>query len=318
MSTAEYYAARRSAVVVERSDRGVLRVFGRDPAKMIHGLVTNDVLALAPGHSVYAAMLTPKGRMIADLRVMRRESDVLLEADSAALPAVRENLAHHVPPLFARSEDVSGEYSVLGVYGPSCDEVLQRALATVPSPVHLMVTEYAGVPGRDVVVAGSSFATYWAALLAAGARPAGRATLEVLRIEAGSPRWGAELDPDVIPLEAGIGERAISTTKGCYTGQEVIIRILHRGHVNRLLRGVALGEGAPPERGTELFRTGEAKAVGRVTSSCWSPRLEQTIALAYVRREVEPGSVLGLGSPDGTEARVLELPFPDPAAAGVA
>lgn len=318
MAAAEYHVARESAVVVDRSDRGLLRVFGRDPARMVHGLVSNDVTGLGPGQSLYAVMLTPKGRMIADLRVIRRDSDLLLEADVAALPAIRENLAHYVPPLFARSEDVSGQYRVLGVYGPRCDEALRAGVASVTEPVLIMDTEYAGLPGRDVVVPAASFEALWSALVTAGARPAGRATLEVLRIEAGSPRWGAELDGDVIPLEAGLGERAISTTKGCYTGQEVIIRILHRGHVNRLLRGILLGEHAPAERGAELFREGDAKAVGRVTSSCWSPRLDETIALAFVRRQVEPGTVLRLGGPAGAEARVVELPFPDAARASVA
>jgi folate-binding protein YgfZ len=137
---------------------------------------------------------------------------------------------------------------------------------------------------------------------------AGHAVLEVLRIEAGRPRWGAELGEDVIPIEAGLLDRAISTTKGCYTGQEVIIRILHRGHVNRHLRGLILGESVP-DPGTELFRAGEPKTVGRITSACLSPRFGRALALGYVRREIEPGHVLRTGSPDGEPAEVCALPF---------
>jgi tRNA-modifying protein YgfZ len=143
----------------------------------------------------------------------------------------------------------------------------------------------------------------------AGARRAGHATLDVLRIEAGRPKWGAELDESRIPLEAGLRERAISETKGCYTGQEVIIRVLHRGHVNWLLRGVLLGDAPAPSRDASLVRTEDSKQVGRVTSTAWSPRLGQTVALAYVRREVEPGTVLRLETEAGPEATVVELPF---------
>lgn len=305
---AEYDAARKSVVVVDRAERGLLRVFGRDPVKMVQGLVSNDVEALGPGDSAYALMLTPKGRILADLRVIRRESDLLLEADVAALPAISDNVAHYVPPLFARSEDAGDAFAVIGVYGPESQDIINTAVESVA--LHgLMPTDYAGVPGTDLVVPASGHAGAWSALVAAGARPAGLAALDVLRIEAGTPHWGAELDETVIPLEAGLGDRAISSTKGCYTGQEVIVRIRDRGHVNRHLRGLLLGGHAAPRRGAELFRPGEPKPVGRVTSSCLSPRLEQTIALAYVRREVEPGTMLRLGDPEGGEARVTALPF---------
>ena len=313
----EYAAARGGAVLVDRPDRGVLRVFGRDPVRMVHGLVSNDVVALEPGGSVYAVMLTPKGRLLADLHIIRRAEDLLLEADVAVLPAIRENLAHYVPPLFARSEDVSDRLAVIGVYGPPGDEVLEAVRPSLREPVDVRPADYAGVGGVDALVPVADFAAFWSAAVSAGARPAGHATLDVLRIEAGTPRWGAELAADVIPLEANL-ERAISMTKGCYTGQEVIVRILHRGHVNRHLRGLLLGDHAAPARGAELFAPGEPKAVGRVTSSCHSPRLGQTVALAYLRREVEPGAVLRLGDPDGAEARVAGLPFPGVADSGVA
>src|SRR5690606_15899076 len=126
------------------------------------------------------------------------------------------------------------------------------------------------------------------ALVEHGAHACGHAALDVLRIEAGVPRWGAELDETTIPLEAELGERAISTTKGCYTGQEVIIRILHRGHVNWHVRGLRLGDAPVPARGATLTRSDTDKSVARITSACVSPRFDQTIALGYVRREVEP------------------------------
>jgi folate-binding protein YgfZ len=151
-------------------------------------------------------------------------------------------------------------------------------------------------------------AKLFAELVSAGAQPAGHATLDVLRIENARPIWGAELDEDVIPLEADLAERAISETKGCYTGQEVIVRILHRGHVNRHLRGIRLGNQPVPARGTELFQS-DGKKVGVITSACVSPQHEETIGLAYVRREIAPPSILRLGRHDGAKVRVITLPF---------
>jgi folate-binding protein YgfZ len=129
----------------------------------------------------------------------------------------------------------------------------------------------------------------------------------VLRIEAGTPRWGADLDENVIPLEAGLRDKMISETKGCYTGQEVIIRILHRGHVNWMLRGALLGGAPPPERGTPLV-SAEGKQVGRITSASVSPRHGQTIALCYARRELLLPAVVQLGE-TGFDAQVVTLPF---------
>ena len=177
-----------------------------------------------------------------------------------------------------------------------------------------MRTDYAGPGGWDLILDDVNATRVLERLAAAGVRQAGRETLVVLSIEAASPRWGAELTEEVIPLEAGLRARAISETKGCYTGQEVIIRILHRGHVNRLLRGILLGDNAPPAAGTELVRPGETKAVARITSSCASPRYGETIGLGYVRREIEPPAELLLAGSDN-RVRVVALPF-DAAAQG--
>ncbi|HEX7117232.1 MAG TPA: aminomethyltransferase family protein [Longimicrobiales bacterium] len=324
---AEYDAVRHAAGIADRADRVALRVYGREPLKMIQGLVTNDVAGAPEGQGVYAALLTPKGKMVADVRIFRRPGgELLLDVDAAAVEGVLGHLRKYVPPLFAKVEPLDAALHVLGVYGPKSREVLAGALAAAPPPglpedahqairfggAELLVvrTGYVGEEGYDVFVPVASAASLWRALQEAGGRPVGHATLEVLRIEAGVPRWGAELDESVIPLEAGLRERAISTTKGCYTGQEVIIRILHRGHVNRLLRGIRLGDAPAPAPGTTLVRPDASKPVGRITSSCSSPLHEQTIALGYVRREIEPPAVLRLGAVDGPEAEVFELPIP--------
>lgn len=325
---AEYATARSDVVVAERGDRSFVRVHGRDPVKMIQGLISNDIANAPVGRAVYAAVLTPKGKMVADVRVLRQGADLLLETDAAAADAVMTHLRKFVPPLFARFENASDAWTELGVYGPNAVTLLKRVLDVDLSnaaeddvletsmggtSICIAATARFDVPGFDIIVPAQAAAQLWESLVAEGARPAGHATLDVLRIEAGTPRWGAELDENTIPLEAGLRERAISETKGCYTGQEVIIRILHRGHVNWLLRGILLGDAAAPARATPLLAPGDARKVGRITSAAWSPKHGQTIALGYVRREVEPGAELTLDSATGRVARVVALPFPAPA-----
>lgn len=346
---AEYDAARGDAVVIERLDRSFVRVHGRDPVKMVQGLISNDIANAPAGRAVYATVLTPKGKMVADVRVMRHGADLLLETDTAAAEPLMGHLRKFVPPLFAKFEDANAAWGEIGVYGPRAGDVVAKVFAfdggdrgdrgdgvgrgdpsdagaaeddrlsrTSPTgntaeddllmatfddvPVMVVATSYAGVPGFDIMMPPDLLERVWSAIVAAGGRPAGHATLDVLRIEAGSPRWGAELTENTIPLEAGLRDRAISQTKGCYTGQEVIVRILHRGHVNWILRRVLLGDAAAPAADAELVNEA-GKKVGRITSAAWSPRHGQTIGLGYVRREVEPGTRLSMGGSDVVVAK---------------
>jgi tRNA-modifying protein YgfZ len=344
---AEYDAAQTAAVVADRPDRSFLRVHGRDPIRMLQGLITNDLAGAPTNRAVYAAVLTAKGRMVADVRVLRLGPELLVETAETAAEPLTAHLRKFVPPLFARFEDASERWTVLTVLGPKAAQVLADALgvsvaggiaeddvasATIPQYPHIpdipsiskgddgdggdggmtagsiIGSAEFGMGGVDLIVGSDVAPDVWRRLVEAGARPAGHATLEVLRVEAGRPRWGAELTDAVIPLEAGLRSRAISETKGCYTGQEVIIRILHRGHVNWHLRGLLLGDVQAPAQETPLFSSA-GKQVGRITSAVWSPRHGQVIGLGYVRREVEPSSVLHLGAPDGPDAEVRTLPF---------
>ena len=286
-----YADARQGAALIERSDRAVTCMFGRDPVRMIQGLVSNDVANAPVDTAVYCTFLTPKGRMVGDARVARRaNNDIWIEADTAALENIEAHLKKSVPPLFARAERLP-DCRVIGVYGPHSGRV------QLASELQL-ATSYTGDAGVDFIVRGAAELPELPRLTFA--------ELEMLRIEAGTPRWGAELTEDVIPLEAGLRQSAISESKGCYTGQEVIIRILHRGHVNRHLRGLLLGAAPLPERDTPIAHGAEARVVGKITSACSSPMLQQTIALGYVRREVAPGQTVLVG---GAEAIVVELPF---------
>lgn len=328
---AGYEAARRSAALFDRPGRALLRLRGRDPVRMVQGIITNDLAGAPDGQGVYAAVLTPKGKMVGIGRVFRHAPDggaveVLFDAPAAAGEPLRDHFVKSIPPLFAKTEDLSAEYGMLGVYGPDARGHVTALVGPLPdgmaehgfverafeSGAALCVrTLFAGVDGYDLIAPTEAIDALRSRLLDAGVQRAGDEALDLLRIEAGRPRWGADLDADTIPLEAGLRERVISETKGCYTGQEVIIRILHRGHVNRHLRGLLLGQASPPSPGTELTRPGESKVVARVTSAGASPAFGQTIALGYVRREVEPPAELVTG--DGVTARVVALPFPDPA-----
>lgn len=330
---AEYRAVREGAGVADRSgDRARVRLWGRDPVKMMHGLVTNDLLKTAEGQGVYAAMLTPKGRTVAELRIFRSTrpdgtAEVMMELPREALAGTAEHLKKFVPPMFARWADVSGEVGELGVYGPRAHEVAADVMGDVPQldedafvasafgGERVLVAGTRAVGGEDgyeLLAPASALPALWTALRGAGAAPVGCGALETLRVEAGRPRYGAELGEDVIPTEAfeasGLMERAVSFTKGCYTGQEVIVRIAHRGHVNRNLRGLLLGDTTAPAHRTPLFHPETGREVGWIGTAVASPRLGQTAALGYVRRELGPGGTVRVGAADGAPATVAALP----------
>jgi folate-binding protein YgfZ len=338
---AEYAAVRGAAGVAVRSDRARIRLWGRDPVKMLQGLITNDLAGQPAGRGVYAAMLTPKGRAIAELRAFRVAraggDEVLVSLPREALAGVSDHLRKFLPPMFARWKDASAEVAEVGVYGPAARSVLSAALERdVPAmeedafveaaydgePALVAATRDAGgEEGFDVLLPAALAEAFADAVVAAGAergvRRVGFSALETLRVEAGRPRYGAELTEEVIPTEAyestGLMPRAISFTKGCYTGQEVIVRIAHRGHVNRLLRGLRLGDAPAPARGTPLFHPETGKQVGFVGTAAASPLMGETVALGFVRRELEPGATVRMGAADGRQATVAALPF---AAAG--
>jgi folate-binding protein YgfZ len=333
----EYRAVRAGAGVAVRSDLAVFRLHGRDPVRMLNGLITNDLAAaMGEGRGCFGAMLTPKGRTIAELRAFGRvapdgaEVLVLMHAEAAAGAA--EHLRKYVPPMFARWEDASDAMGVVGVYGPRAADRVREVLGTVPpgeaedamaatdrdgGPVIVARTRDAGLEdGYDLIAPAGSLTALVEGLLGAdgeGGSLVGFGALETLRVEAGRPRYGAELTDTTIPTEAyeqtGLMERAVSFTKGCYTGQEVIIRIAHRGHVNRHLRGLLLGDAPAPEPRTPLYAAEGEKEVGWTTSAAVSPLARQTVALAFVRREVEPGGRVRIGGADGAEAEVVALPF---------
>jgi folate-binding protein YgfZ len=313
----QYTALRERAGLVDRDDRGHIDVTGPDAAEFLQGQVTNDVEALEPGTGCYAAMLTPKARIVADMRIFRRSPDELwIDTPADALDVVLRDLRMYKIGRQVEIADRTGERSVLSLTGPAAREFAGEALGgnvLLPDLAEHSFTE-TGAAGRTLLVAATdtgidllgareTIDETARVLAAAGAEPVSAEAAEVLRIETGRARLGADMSEETLPGEAGIVDRAVSFTKGCYVGQEPVARMYHRGHPNRHLRGLRLA--TPAEPGTPLL-AGD-KEVGRVTSVATSPRLGP-IALGIVRREVEPGDEVRVG-PDGPAATVVELPF---------
>ena len=306
---------------------------GADRRNYLQGLLTNDIVALTAGTGCYAAYLTAQGRMIADMRVFELGDALLVDLEASVGAAVRSRWEMFIFSEDVRVEDWSESMAQFGVLGPRAGELLSEILAgadatsaalatrldSMPlhanarftfetTPVILLRGDDAGVPGFDVVVPVSSAVAFETRLLGSGGVSVSADAVDVCRVEAGRPRFGVDMNADTIPLEAGIEDRAISLTKGCYVGQEVIIRVLHRGHgrVARRLVGLALpGSHAVPERGTTV-RAAE-REVGVITSAVQSPALGHAIALAYVHRDfTAPGTAVTV---DGKPATVSALPF---------
>ena len=302
---------------------GRLLLTGADRRSYLQGLLTNDIEALAPGTGCYAAMLTAQGRMLADMRVFELGDAVLLTLPKTITPAIRDHLERFVFAEDVQVADISESRPAIGVYGPQAADVLARAglRGSVPAEPYastrvtiagadawLVRSDEVGVAGFDVFVDRGALDAVRDALQRAGALPVTDQDVETARIEAGRPRFGADMDGDTIPLEAGLEDAAISRTKGCYVGQEVIIRVIDRGHgrVARRLVGLAFDPDAVVPAAGAQIASGN-RDIGRITSAVWSPALSRPIALGYVHRDfVEPGTPVDVG---GTRAIVSALPF---------
>lgn len=377
-----YQAALEGAAFLHRKDRRFLEVTGRDPGEMLKGVLSGTIplplreteTGLSEGAAPYSTVLTPKGKMVTDLRVIPRPPEgFLLELPEAGLPGLEAHFRKYLNPRFAQLRDRSGELGMVSVVGPRGREILGDVLGshgrwaepdtgvedpaaaaggpaaaqgsaadaarcfTHPAfgPVILLENRVLGLPALDVVVEAAALGLVKDALEKAGVSAMTPRAWEVLRIEAGTPAFGLDMTEETIPVEAGIHGRAIDYRKGCYTGQEVIIRIRDRGKVSKRLARIILEETPPPAPGTEtlapgteslardtelfapgmeifapgteLFAPETGKPAGWITSSCVSPRLGRPLALGYVKRAVEPGEDVGVGSPEGLRGRVEAL-----------
>ncbi len=326
-SPIEYQALFESAALLEESDRCVIRIEGDRAEEMLHGLVTNRVKGMQAHRAVYTFMLTPKGRLVAALRLLRLDGEYWLDLPALCQEAVLAHLRKYLPPIFATFEPT--DVRRLGVIGPLAASALDawagnpisqdlaaleaRPLGRGDGARILIRREDVEGAGYDVYVAGDAVQSVLAALEEAiatvGGVVVGRETWEVFRVEHGIPVWGTDFDQDNLAQELGQDERAISFDKGCYTGQEVVARIHFRGHVNRILRGFRLPQ--PVAAGQPLYE-GERER-GVITSLAVSPRFGP-IALGYARFEITPGAWLSLEPGGQTEVQVVALPFDRPGA----
>src|SRR4051794_36440324 len=308
----QYRQLREECGLLDRSHRGKLLVSGGEAAEYLQGQLTNDIEALEPGDGLYAALLDRKGHMQGDMRVLRpgEGPDLLLDTEPEAIEAVRRHLAMYKIGRDVNVVDVGAERAILSLIGPRAVEIAGSAALPENSCEEVTVAGtqvLAGgaAEGIDLIFAAEARASVAAALLAAGAAEVSPEAAEILRIEAGRPRFGAEMGAATMPAEAGIVEQAVTFTKGCYIGQVTVAPLHYKGKPNRHLRGLSLSVAGGVEPGEAIF-LGE-KEVGRLGSAGVSPAFGP-IGLAILRREAEPGATVAVGE-DGVTAEVVGLPF---------
>jgi folate-binding protein YgfZ len=325
ISLPDYQALRQGAGIGAISPRTQLAVAGTDRASYLQGLLTNDIQALKAGGGCYAAWLSPQGRMITDVHVLESGDMILLDVPADLAETILQKLDQ-----FLFSEDVqlaslAETLTGVWVHGPGAAKILSVVVADAVEfdawsdyqharlvfegePVVVARIDQLGVPGFCAYVARSHAEALTTALVTNGAVIVSQEAIDAVRIEAGYPVFGVDMTDDTIPLEAGIENRAISFTKGCYVGQEIVIRVLHRGGGRVARKLVALRvDGDPPASGTRLLA--DTRDVGFITSAALSPTLG-TIALGYVHRDfTAPGAAVTVAGESGTKAIVSARPM---------
>jgi folate-binding protein YgfZ len=315
---AEERALAEGAGMVDRSARGAVLVSGPEALKYLHSLLSQDVAALADGEGVHTLLLQPQGKLDVDLRLLRVGDECWLDCDVGLGEALAASLRRFKIRVKADITDRSGDWGCLSVRGPQTAAVVETASGVaLPGAAHahvgwpgsdlrLVRADWpGGRSGADVVGPTGDLAGAWAALKGAGAVPAGLRAYEALRVAAGVPRQGLDIDRRTIPQEAFLELDAVSFTKGCFLGQELVCRIDTRGHVNRLLRSFKIADDTTPPPGTGIVVGG--KEVGSLTTVANTQA--GTLALGYLRREVEvPAEVLLRWNAGEARARADALP----------
>jgi tRNA-modifying protein YgfZ len=297
---------REGAAIVERPTGCVLRLAGKDPTGMLDAILTNNV----PGDEnlgAYALLLNPKGRIQTDLRVLKSGETIVIEAGPEGADAAREILGRYAPFSRVKLEDLSESWSVLGLYGPRAAEVLgglelaenQTSEVTLGDDTLLVVGVARPVAGYDLIGPSESTARAGEILSSRGASPADPRAYETIRITAGVPRFGKDMTPENFPGEAGVLERAVDFTKGCYPGQETVARMRYRGHPNRTLFKLSTeSTGLAPE--APILQND--KQVGKITSVAPLSLDGETFVLGYLSRKTDLDAPLTAG---GAALRVL-------------
>lgn len=333
----EHAAVRDNVGIADVSYRGRHWLTGEDRAKFLHRIISNDVESLTTGQGTYATLLTHRGKIIADLNISVLEDAISIDTAPETTETLFNELDKYIIADDVEFSDVTAETGAIAVHGPKAADLVQSVLglndltalperhnrfreadAVFKHAITCVRTDSTGEIGYVLYTAAEALVSLWETLMTEGARfnaqPIGWNALESLRIEAGIPRYGAELTDAVIPLEAEL-EHAIDFEKGCYIGQEIVARMKYRGHPNRLLRGIEIDADATPQdscvlrQDTPVFK--EDKEMGWITSATFSPTLGKLIALSYVRIAVtEAGSRVQIETPDGhVDGTVVLLPF---------
>lgn len=330
-SLVEHSALRQTAGVLDLSFRSRVCLLGADRVRFLHGQVTNDIKKLKVGDGCYAALVSAKGKMVSDLNIYALQDELLLDFEPGLTRTVTERLEKYIVADDVQIVDVAPHYGLLSVQGPKAEAVVRALelfseLPTKPlgslkvsdptlGDLYLINNAPLATVGFDLFVPLAALASVADKLVAAlksiGGRACGWQAFETTRIEAGIPRFGADMDDTNIPLECGIEVRAVSYNKGCYIGQEVINRIHSIGHVNRELVGLCLPDDVKslPVKGDKLFRDG--KEVGYITSAVKSPANKANLAIGYVRREVNAldAELLLQDNTSGVVAKIVKLPL---------
>jgi len=314
-------------LLIDRSDRARIEISGAQAAATLNGLVTSDVAALKPGQGQYAAALTAKGKIVADLVVLMLDDRLQIHAAPAAAVGLRAMLAKFVNPRFATRSDITEDTCDLTLVGSNAAETLARAssgsvtedtLTTMPQFYHVSST-IGNIPIRivrlpevgasnesvySVIALRTTLDVVRATLRAAGAIDADSTSMDVLRVESGYPEWGIDMDENTLPQEANLDDmHAVSYTKGCYIGQETVARIHFRGHVNRTLRRLTFADDAQPPRGA-ILQDSEHRAIGEVRSTARSER-SGSIGIGMVRREIDDGAAIDVHWDGGATTAIV-------------
>jgi folate-binding protein YgfZ len=322
---AEYSAVREGgAGLIDLSSRGRIEIGGTEAVLFLNGLITNDVKALADGAWMEAAFPNVQGRILAHARVLHQGASFLFDTEAVTREQIIKTLGRFTLAGDFRLTDITGQTAILSVQGARASEMVRAVLGkdaanTARGTIHstgwkddkvsTIRATHTAEDGFDLLTTAAAATSLWEALSQAGARPFGFEALEILRIEAGRPRYGVDIDETKVVLETGLDD-AVSFTKGCYIGQEIIARIHFRGHVAKRVAGIILDAEGETLAGDKV-RTAEGKEIGWITSVARSPRLNQTIALGYVKYDyLEPGTpVRVLSNETELEAHVTSLPF---------
>jgi tRNA-modifying protein YgfZ len=296
------HAALREGAALVDQPRTVLRLSGEKAVGMLNAVLTNEVPEEG-NLGVYALLLSPKGRIQTDLRVLKGGEDVLIDVEPEGAAAAKELLGRYAPFYRVGLEDLSdtdAPWGILGLYGPRAGDLLDDPELAEHESVDvkfggadlLAAGVAVPVPGYDLLGPAETLRGARDHLLERGAVPVDLRAYEAARVEAGVPRFGSDITPENFPAEAGVLERAVSFGKGCYPGQETVARMHYRGHPNRKLHRFVL-EGSPPSPGTPIFQN--EKQVGKVTSIAPLPVNGETFALGYLSRNTDTQEALHAG-----------------------